>query len=224
MTTISLDPGPAMPDLGLEGHADWGVDRAHTSLDPSMFIPLGSFTGLTPDMIILMVRRQVGQMDEQIKSSINAVENNRNEAAALGGEILRYQELKRMIEGHENMEDGGSIDLTEIDDHDDDPALRDFMGVSHEASEETATRAFVDALNDRYGLGIEPGATNMDMSVIDQKLDELKESQRTINSGTEMTMMQLQSAMQMRTQILQLGSNMLSAQDQANDTIIGNLR
>ncbi len=184
----------------------------------------GDFTGLTPDMIILMVRRQVGQMDNQIKGSIIEIENHRAEAKNIGEQILAFQELERWINDHGDMVDGGEIDLTEINDGGG-TELRSQLGISDAAGEDSATASFRDALRaDPYKLEIPPGAKKMEMSVIKQKLDELKEDQRTINSGTEMTMMRLQSAMQQRTQILQLGSNMLSAQDQANDTIIGNLR
>lgn len=184
----------------------------------------GDFTGLTPDMIILMVRRQLNTMDDQIKGSINEIENHRAEAENIGEQILAFQELERWINDHGDMVDGGEIDLTEIDDGGG-AELRRRFGISDDAEEGPATAAFREALNaEPYSLGIEPGANKIEMSVIKQKLDELKEDQRTINSGTEMTMMRLQSAMQQRTQILQLGSNMLSAQDQANDTIIGNLR
>ncbi|MBW2460596.1 MAG: hypothetical protein JRH11_03035 [Deltaproteobacteria bacterium] len=184
----------------------------------------GDFTGLTPDMIILMVRRQLNTMDDQIKGSINEIETHRAEAENIGEQILAFQELERWINDHGDMVDGGEIDLTQIDD-DGGTELRSRLGISDDAGEDAATAAFRDALNAApYSLGIEPGATRIEMSVIKQNIDELKETQRTMNSGTEMTMMRLQSAMQQRTQILQLGSNMLSAQDQANDTIIGNLR
>ena len=63
-----------------------------------------------------------------------------------------------------------------------------------------------------------------DLGVIEDKIQALTEEQRLINSGAEMMMVQLQSRMQQRTQIIQLGSNMLKSIDEGLDTIIGNMR
>lgn len=196
------------------------VERVH----PREIASPGVFTGLTPDMIIFMVRKQVNEMDAQIKGSIGEIENTRSDAKRLGQEIMALQEFKRTIEGHATMMSDGVINLTRVDDHDR-CSVREMFGISNEAGEDEATAALRNALNDApYKLGIGASTTEIRMSAITQKIDELTEDQRVINSGVEMTMMRLQSAMQMRTQILQLGSNMLSSQNEASGTIIGNLR
>ena len=63
-----------------------------------------------------------------------------------------------------------------------------------------------------------------DLQALEAAIDRLTKEQRRLNTGNEMVMMQLQDAMQRRSQILQLGANMLAATDDATKTIIGNLR
>ena len=60
--------------------------------------------------------------------------------------------------------------------------------------------------------------------IIKSLIDDVNEQLREVNSGNEMLMIQLQSTMQQRTQIIQLGSNMLKAYDEATDSIVGNMR
>jgi hypothetical protein len=73
--------------------------------------------------------------------------------------------------------------------------------------------------------GIEIGSGNdIDLTILEDKIQALTEEQRLVNSESEMMMVQLQSRMQQRTQIIQLGSNMLKSIDEALDTVVGNMR
>jgi hypothetical protein len=56
------------------------------------------------------------------------------------------------------------------------------------------------------------------------RADTLGEQIRECNSGNEQLMIKLQSAMQQRTQIVQMATNMLKAGDEARDAVVGNLR
>lgn len=78
-------------------------------------------------------------------------------------------------------------------------------------------------LTNTYGI-TPPEGNSFNINIVDTMIDDLTEQQRVANSSNEMLMMQLQSRVQQRTQIIQLGSNMLASIDKANDTIIGNIR
>jgi hypothetical protein len=83
---------------------------------------------------------------------------------------------------------------------------------------------FRQAVEDRYGIEIPAGSNSFNIDVFETELDTLTEEQRLLNSENEMLMVQLQSRMQQRTQIIQLGSNMLKSIDEGLDAIIGNMR
>ena len=94
---------------------------------------------------------------------------------------------------------------------------------------------FQKQIKEKYGIesfdavakraGIEEHLTEANFQqLIDTRIEELQTDIQKLNTENEMSMVKLQSMMQQRTSIIQLGSNMLKSLDEANDTIVGNMR
>jgi hypothetical protein len=66
------------------------------------------------------------------------------------------------------------------------------------------------------------GIRNRD--AMQRRIDATNEELRQLSSGNEMRMVRLQSLMQQRTSVIQAGSNMLKALDEAMDAVVANLR
>lgn len=59
---------------------------------------------------------------------------------------------------------------------------------------------------------------------LQEKLDDIKSQQQKANSGNEIDMIRLQSAMQQRSQIITMASNMLKSIHDTHKSIVNNLR
>ena len=74
---------------------------------------------------------------------------------------------------------------------------------------------------------VEPSGNARDAvryEALGRELQNLSEQQSKANTDNEMVMMQLQAAMQRRSQTIQAGSNFLASLHDATKTIVGNLR
>lgn len=110
------------------------------------------------------------------------------------------------------------------------PAAADLRKAADTLSQVRAKRAaelaqqntLAGYLEREYGISIGDGRNAVDL--IKTKLDELSESLRMTNSNNEVLMLQLQSATQQRTSVIQMGSNLLKSIDEGSDSIVSNLR
>ncbi len=99
--------------------------------------------------------------------------------------------------------------------------IGDFGGTFNDDDTE---KLFAKLVKSRFDVDISSTADSMNIQVFDDALDTVTENQRLANSNSEMLMVQLQSRMQQRSQIIQLGSNMLKSVDDGISSIIGNMR
>lgn len=153
---------------------------------------------VTPEGIVKLVETRLRQMDRQITSLTRALDAKAREAQDQSARLAELREFQRVARAHLT-DDRAWVDVRE-------------------------TTVDGRSLNDwAVQLGFEPG-TSLTESDIQEAIDTANETLREINSGNEMMMIALQSAMQQRTQIIQLGTNMLKAIDEGGDSIIGNIR
>jgi hypothetical protein len=179
-------------------------------------------THLTPEMILAMVRRQLNQMDDQIKNAMEVIQDRRQRAESLGGQIQRIRELQSALRDCEHIWDGDTIRMDRLNDPEA-AALRAAIGLANHSDDDVIIDRF-QAVCAELGLEISTADRGLPVSVIEQKIDTLTEQQRVANSENEMLFMQLQSAVQQRSQIIQLGTNMLKSVDDAVGSVIGNMR
>lgn len=156
---------------------------------------------LSPDTIIALMQRRLRDINEQVSTLTTALQDRSQAAEDLSG---RLQELRAYQEALRASEEGGHPQL--------------------DGATPAAYREHGATLHD-WGVSLGfPSGTDMTMEAVQTRIDGVNEQLREVNSDNEMLMIQLQSAMQQRTQIIQLGSNMLKAFDEGTDTIVGNMR
>jgi hypothetical protein len=212
--------GPVGPSPRTEPSAPGGAFAGLVDLPSSIRDALGAALGgsaafgpqLTPGAVLAMMQRRLADLDGQVATTMEAIENATRTAEAING---RVQDLRRALEHLEpHFRADGTLWLpTDKAEYDAALTLPDGRHITHilaaagaEFNEEgqlsgTFTRARMDTL-------------------IQRATDDL----RTATSGNEMLMIQLQSAMQQRTSAIQLGSNVLKAIDDGMDSVVGNIR
>ncbi len=151
---------------------------------------------LTPEVILAMMERRLQDMDRQIVECSQTIENSTRRADEVAGTLADRRALQQDLE-RIPLDDDGRFDWGRVPTGVDGPALRSRL--------------------ETLGLGDTPGA-------VQASIDGLNESLRRVNSGNEMLMVQLQSAMQERTSVIQMGSNMLKSLHEGTSAIVGNLR
>ena len=151
---------------------------------------------LTPEQILAMVERRLQDLDRQIQDCSLAVEGSTRRADEIAARLSDRRALQQDLE-RIPLDDGGRYD----------------WGRAPAGVDATALRSRLETL----GLGDTPGA-------VQASIDGLNESLRRVNSGNEMRMVQMQSAMQDRTAAIQMGTNMLKSLHEGTTAIVGNLR
>lgn len=159
------------------------------------------YASLSPESIIALVRTRVRDMDRQVATITGALESRQREATELSAHL---QELRAFQEATRTGRRDGHADMSTAPP----PEYAHHGADLHE---------WAASLEFRNGYVVNEGS-------IQSLIDDVNEQLREVNSGNEMLMIQLQSTMQQRTQIIQLGSNMLKAYDEATDSIVGNMR
>lgn len=197
-----------------------------SALDDADIAGLGG--GLvTPEMILAIARRRIDDLDDQVVTIMD--ELNRRTAAA--SEISDHLGVLRNTSSdiEQYYDDRGDLDMDAPMNHlGQDPDGNGVYTMPTADGGWTAVptvQEYLDALRDRGALTpSEHSAIIGGREGMQNLIDDANESLRDVNSGNEMLMIQLQSTMQSRTSIVQTATNLLKTLDDANDSIVGNLR
>jgi hypothetical protein len=186
-----------------------------------VFLP--DVTAMSDESIIELMRSRLRDVDGQIGTITQTLQQQTAQAQALGQQAARLNTLREIV-GREPYMDASNGNLrldgavTEAD-------LRMFesrLGLrAGSLGHETLSLGEVMG---RLTIGGQSMAGVTNREGLQLRADTLGEQIRECNSGNEQLMIKLQSAMQQRTQIVQMATNMLKAGDEARDAVVGNLR
>ncbi|GAB4203635.1 MAG: hypothetical protein OHK0013_17880 [Sandaracinaceae bacterium] len=187
--------------------------------------------GLSDEAILLMLSTRLRDLDGQIGQLTRQLQNATAEAQRLGVEVQRLQAVRELL-GQPHMVDNGNLRLDERVELSQLEALANRLGID--------ARAFFNAFarggegEDRYlrvrdvlehiSINGESLADTQTVEQLQRRSESLGEALRQCNSGNEQAMVRLQSVMQQRTQAVTMATNMLKANDEARDAVVGNLR
>jgi hypothetical protein len=189
--------------------------------------------GLSDEAILLMLSTRLRDLDGQIGQLTRQLQNATAEAQRLGVEVQRLQAVRELV-GHPSMVNSdGSFKGDELIDFGQLVALAERLGIAdprafvnaHATGMHGDARALTvaDFLN-HMSINGEPLTGTSSPEQLQRRSESLGEALRQCNSGNEQAMVRLQSVMQQRTQAVTLATNMLKANDEARDAVVGNLR
>lgn len=226
--TVDHPRGTTIPDdaLGVGSIPEWDLETA--TEDVGGFLPelldgmcrdIASaqfgrslrMQGISPEMILTMLRMRLRDLDMQVINVTRDIERATNEAERLGGEISELRALQQELEWVRDRDGNYNFPESVV------PAPPDGWQDAHPGQDYGRWLHALKSRLDALGVGRRDEA-------LQRRIDGLGEQQRQVNSGNEMRMVQMQSLMQQRTSMIQLGSNLLKAIDEATDSVVGNLR
>jgi hypothetical protein len=190
------------------------------------FLP--DVTAMSDESIIMLLTTRLRDVDSQIGSITQTLQQQTARAQSLGQEAQRLNALRGLL-GNEpymdptsgNLRGDYALSQEEI------ASIAETIGVSPESVGLDADGNGAVNLSDVM-LHITIGGRSLhgvsNREGFQLRADSLGEQIRDCNSGNEQLMIKLQSAMQQRTQIVQMATNMLKAGDEARDAVVGNLR
>ncbi|MFN7701970.1 MAG: hypothetical protein ACK6CU_14435 [Deltaproteobacteria bacterium] len=186
-----------------------------------VFLP--DVQSMSDESILELLRSRLRDVDGQIGTVTRTLQQQTAQAQALGQQAQRLNTLREIV-GREPYMDVSNGNLR-LDRPVEDADLRMFetrLGLSPGSlGHETLSLGEVMG---RLTIGGQSMAGVTNREGLQLRADTLGEQIRECNSGNEQLMIKLQSAMQQRTQIVQMATNMLKAGDEARDAVVGNLR
>jgi hypothetical protein len=186
-----------------------------------VFLP--DVQSMSDESILELLRSRLRDVDGQIGTVTRTLQQQTAQAQALGQQAQRLNTLREIV-GREPYMDVSNGNLR-LDRPVEDADLRMFetrLGLSP-GSLGRETLSLGEVMG-RLTIGGQSMAGVTNREGLQLRADTLGEQIRECNSGNEQLMIKLQSAMQQRTQIVQMATNMLKAGDEARDAVVGNLR
>jgi hypothetical protein len=178
---------------------------------PAADAPPPMLEGLSPEMVLALVRQRMEDLDLQIHSRSAEILRSTEKARALSAEIQALEAIKAKA-----VSQGGK-----------DPSIRyDHRGSDNLVSIDGGSHTVAEVAR-RYGVSGAVEGLVKDGKISASALSDLIESRRQelqrVNSGNEIRMMELQQLMQRRAEILSLGSNLLRTFHEATQQIVRNV-
>lgn len=165
---------------------------------------LGGVASMTPEMVLMLARRRLADLDDNIQNGLDSIH-----AATKASEALLFrQEVLQALRTNASANGNGPDTKLTID-----PEATITVG--------GATMKMGDALAQ---AGITDLGAEVKISALDSRLEQVKTEQKRQGSRTEMQMMELQQLMGQRTQTIQLCSNVSKTLLDGASSVIGNMR
>lgn len=200
-----------------------GVSHSPSIAGLAGLLATPDYAGLSDESILAMLQSRMNDLDGQISSVTRQLESATAEASRIGGEIQKLAALREVADAHHGSDgqyDMGK-DLSEAEIN----RICDAFGIDR--SSIPGGEDGVIVLGDVFA-NVEVNGTNLSTvqttTGMQSFSESLNEELRQCNSGNEQAMVKLQSVMQQRTQVVQMCSNMMKANDEARDGVVGNLR
>ncbi len=177
-------------------------------LDPATAAALiESGGGVTPELIMGLLENRVGNIDQQIQDLMSKIDERTSRAKELQLKQGAVSDLQMALESLPT-EDGKAVIPNDFKVNG--VPLEKFLSDNGLSGQVTLTK--------------EGGQTKISKDALGTLADKLGEQQRAANSGNELDMIRLQSAMQQRSQAITMASNMIKSIFDTLKAIVGNLR
>jgi len=166
-------------------------------------------SGFSIDMIIQYVARRLGDIDDQIKGYMAEAEGRKAKA----DELHRFEEDVRAVLHHDTSgfkDDQQRADLNG-------KAMTALVAEQDDFKDNPALQAKLQQLHDEI-------LSSSKVQSAQEALDYAKDQLTTLNSDNELTMMRLNSVVQLRSQVISSASNMQASINEGVKTVIGNMR
>lgn len=183
-----------------------------------------------PDMLLALCARRLDDLDQQIGELTTALQARTTRAEELGRELARMRETEMRFNEFENAD--GTYRTAHLADATE-ATIREWMTEWGFSEEEILARIeemrprmaeTVDGFNLEDWRRITGNEHLLRTSDFDEAIAAIDGEMKRLNADNEMLMMKLQSAMQQRTSMVQMTTNMLKAIDEGVDAVVGNLR
>lgn len=163
--------------------------------------------GMGPEAVVALMQIRLRDLDGQIAQLTNDMNRRTREAEALGERLQEQRALQQEADLLGRGEHGEYVRRDE--------PPEGWVPPRDGVTWDDYQNALLERLRSE-------GITNRD--AMQRRIDATNEELRQLSSGNEMRMVRLQSLMQQRTSVIQAGSNMLKALDEATDAVVANLR
>lgn len=173
------------------------------------------FDSLTPAALMMMLRIRLGDLDKQINGAMTEIEDNTRNSEVIQEKLAALNAVESAL-GDIGDNDHRRLDEIEVN----------FQGRTYTADELIEE---YDISEFRAGSSsvLQGGNVNGEIRITRQHVTAAKEAlqskARRINSKNEMLMVQLQSSMQQRTQIITMTTQALSALNEGMKSISQNI-
>lgn len=171
---------------------------------------------LTPGAIIALLMTRLNDVDGQIDGMMKEIETNTARSEAVQRTVQGLQNLKTAMAA-ENGDPNEQVDI------DGDGSAGSVVVVNFEGRDYTV-RELVSALelNEELPYGGDNGDT-LTGSAVDALIQSLSSRARSMNSNNEVLMVQMQSAMQQRTQAVTMSTNCIKSLNDAASGVVANI-
>ncbi len=209
-----------------------------TGMNPALFgqnadVPLGA-AGLSPDALIAFVQMNLSDTDNQVQQLMSTMNSNKDAIAA-------FQKLSSLIRGMKGQKHdaqaGNVIEMEDLAKQCGLTVTRDKDGKMTADIPSTCkfphAQQLADALNEEFsawhkhdGNAPDPklrGSTRPS-DALESEAAGVDAIANKLSSGSEITMLKLQSLVQERTRIIQFASNVVGALNEGMKTEVNNIR
>lgn len=188
-----------------------------TSAENDLLASLGrAGVALTPGAVIALLMARLNDVDGQIDGMMKEIETNTARSEAVQRTVQGLQNLKAAMAA----EQGDPSEMVDIDGDGDGnpPVIVNFEGRDY------TVRELVDALelNEELPYGGEHDDT-LTGAAVDALIQSLSSKARSMNSNNEVLMVQMQSAMQQRTQAVTMSTNCIKSLNDAESSVVANI-
>ena len=177
-----------------------------------------SVASLSPEMIIVMLQRRLSDLDSQIQLETGAIQQAAAESEKISEKMQAVSALRDAM-ANAQADSTEPVDLNSIavtvGDKTYDPAWKII-----------SDNGWHDFPNIEYGSDgqVKNWNTTMSREAVSGYVERLQMKQRSLNSGNEMAMVRLQSAIGQRQQAIQLSTNLVNTINQSMMDIIRNTK
>jgi hypothetical protein len=165
--------------------------------------------GLSAEGLLIWCQNQLNDLDGQIHSIQGQAETNAKAKATLNDLMNKIKDAKNHVGGDDHLADLGDQGMRDIN-----AAIDTLEGTNPELKD--SLESFRNVL--KFG-----GDTKVSSDECDSMFTQLQNAASSVDSGNELTMINLQSLISKRQTFIQLTTNMTQAVDEGPKTIAGNI-
>jgi hypothetical protein len=165
--------------------------------------------GFSPELILQYVASRLRDFDDQIRGFMEEAQGRR----ARADELHKFEEIVRSVTRHDTT--GFPDDQRAAENTRACQALRKSMKELQDPELKSRVQNLIDQIEKTSK--VDPGSAQ-------QALDYAKDELSSLNSDNEITMMRLNSIVQLRSQVIGASSNMQASINESMKTVIGNMR